>query len=88
MPNDFDRPRRRAPQQRRPGIFVEEPRSRSYRPRLTKWSILGRIAAMIFAFFILAFFLGVNFMSFVLAIPGGLVLYEVWYLTFEASFSQ
>jgi hypothetical protein len=86
--DDFDRrPRKKGPPRHDPaafGRFVDEAPARKRQP-ITIWRVLGVLAAIIFAGFILDFFLGFSLVTCLLAPVLGLVLYEVWYLTVEST---
>lgn len=85
MPRDFDnRPRKTAPKPLYNSPFVTE-ESRPKRQPVSTWRLIARFGAMIIAFIVLQFFLGINLISCVLAPLAGLALYEIWYLVFERS---
>lgn len=85
MPRDFDkRPRKNAPKPLYTSPFVAE-ESRPTRQPVSTWRLIARFGAMIFAFMVLQFFLGINIISCALAPLAGLALYEAWYLVFERS---
>jgi 4-hydroxybenzoate polyprenyltransferase len=85
MPRDFDRHRRtNAPKPLYTSPFVTE-ESRPKRQPVSTWRLIARFGAMLFAFMVLTFFLGINIISCVLAPLAGLALYEVWYMKFESS---
>ena len=88
MPRDFDRQPTKTQTVRRQdpaafGKFVEDAAPRR-RQRITVWRALGLLAALVFAFLILAFFFGTTIISCALTPLLGLALYEIWYLAFEA----
>jgi hypothetical protein len=90
MPRDFDQQptRKRTTRRRRPadfGKFVEDT-APARQPRFTKWSLIGLAGAIAVAFLIVSIFFGTSLVSLFLSIIVGLVLYELWYLTFETSF--